>query len=328
MEWIISANPKNTYDAPNAFRELKKVDWKQQANMESGDVVYVYISANIQQLMFKCKVNQVDLEKQEIDDHKFYLSDELTQYSGKYVELEMTKEFNTDLFHLSELEKHGFSVPQRPSKVTQQVKEYIDLVQTLMNSEEMDPDRHDGCYEFLREIVKSYAALDDYSRIDYRDLNLLYFSCVGSWAYGFDKKQRTIEESHLPLEEKNRLTAVLNAIRTKAQNGEYENNEDGKGSIGMFGSGFKSFLGKADEESSQKFIRMCVELLPLEDDNTLYSEAEKVVNSDFNGMRAASASVILHTLKPFTFPILNGNVSKGNAFQFLGVELIRPQEIV
>ena len=92
-EWIISANPKNTYDAPNAFRKLKKVDWKQQANMEIGDVVYVYISANIQQLMFKCKVNQVNLEKQEIDDHKFYLSDELTQYSGKYIELEMMKEF-------------------------------------------------------------------------------------------------------------------------------------------------------------------------------------------------------------------------------------------
>lgn len=44
-------------------------------------------------------------------------------------------------------------------------------------------------------------------------------------------------------------------------------------------------------------------------------------------MKAASASMILHCLKPYTFPIFNSNMGNGNIFEILGVDLDKKTEI-
>lgn len=326
-EWFISGNPKK-YDLINAFHDLGKVDWKQSTNVEEGDIVYIYVSADYQQIMFKCKVNKANIEEPDIDDSEYDLSGEYDGSYGRYMELEPIDEFDTELFSRQVLQNYGFSSPQSPVRVTPKIKDYLDLVQELLNAEEMDPDKHDGCYEFMREIVKSYATLSDYSQIDYKDLNLVYFSCIGSWTYGFDKKKRDIMESHLPQFEKNRLLEVIDSIQEKAKNGAYENREAGNPTIGMFGSGFKSFISKVSgSDSPHQFIELCVDILSMDDDNAIFDRAEQVINSSFKGMGAASASVTLHTLKPFVFPIINGNASNGNVFDYLGVDLKRPGDI-
>lgn len=48
-EWIISGNPKK-YDVIGAFRDLGTIDWGQSANMEVGDIVYIYVSGDIRQI--------------------------------------------------------------------------------------------------------------------------------------------------------------------------------------------------------------------------------------------------------------------------------------
>lgn len=325
-EWFIAGNPKK-YDLINAFKDLGTVDWKQSTNVAAGDTVYIYVSDTYQAVKYKCRANKVDLQKPDIDDQKYNISGEYDGSYGRYMELEMIEELQGDLYGRSPMEKHGFGTPQSPVRVTAQVKDYLDLVQGLQHADEMDPDKHDGCYEFMREIVKAYSTMSDYSQLDYKDLNLVYFSCVGTWTYGYDKKKRDILESHLPQGEKDRLVAVLDSIQEKAKNKEYENSERNQPSIGMFGTGFKSFVSKADNDSSRQFIQMLVDILPMDDDAAMFDRAAQVVNSSFKGMRAASASVILHTLKPHSFPIINGNQANGNVFVYLGVDLKRPSEI-
>ena len=65
-EWITPANPKK-YDVVGAFRDLKKIDWKQSTNVKVGDIVYIYVSAPVQAVQFKCKVNKVDIEIPDIE---------------------------------------------------------------------------------------------------------------------------------------------------------------------------------------------------------------------------------------------------------------------
>ena len=56
-EWIISGNPKE-YRVIEAFRELRKLDWRQskKANINAGDIVYVFVSEGIWAIRFKCRV--------------------------------------------------------------------------------------------------------------------------------------------------------------------------------------------------------------------------------------------------------------------------------
>lgn len=66
-EWFISGNPKK-YDCVNAFRDLRKIDWRQSTNVEAGDIVYIYVSGEEHAIRLKCKANKVDIKVPDIDD--------------------------------------------------------------------------------------------------------------------------------------------------------------------------------------------------------------------------------------------------------------------
>ena len=207
-------------------------------------------------------------------------------------------------------------------------------VQAIMNAlkekTEMDPDQHDGCYELMRETIEAYSKLRDFSVIDYRDLNLVYLTTVGTWKQGVEGKKKTVRESHLLPEDKDYLAMLWDDIWEKACRGEYSNNEmdaNGNGSIGLFGTGFFSFQRTTTSVHAQSFIRMCCDILPMTDDNMMYDRAAKVLIASFQGMRAASASMILHCLKPYSFPVLNSNMGRRNVFEVLGVQLNKRDNI-
>lgn len=87
-EWITSGNLKY-YNFVDAFHDLKKVDWRQYANYEVGDVVYIYSSGNEQMIRFKCKVNKTGIKELEIDDRQYNVEGKYDEPYDKYVELEM-----------------------------------------------------------------------------------------------------------------------------------------------------------------------------------------------------------------------------------------------
>ncbi len=207
-------------------------------------------------------------------------------------------------------------------------------VQAIMNElkkkKEMDEDSHDGSYELMRKTVEAYSKLEEFSALNYKDLNLIYLTTVGTWKQGIEKKKQLVNESHLQEEDKISLIMLWDEIWHKAVRGEYTNYEqaaEGKGSIGLFGTGFFSFQGKTSDTQVQAFIKMCADILPMSDDDKMFDRASEVLTDSFKGMRAASASMILHCLKPCSFPILNSNMGNGNIFETLGVELLKPDSI-
>lgn len=102
---------------------------------------------------------------------------------------------------------------------------------------------------------------------------------------------------------------------------------ENKPSIGMFGTGFFSFKGKTDKNTVIRFINLCTEIIDMDDDDEIFDKAEKVLDKDICGMKAASASMILHCLKPYTFPIFNSNMGNENIFENLGISLDKKTEI-
>ena len=207
------------------------------------------------------------------------------------------------------------------------------IINDLQEKEEMDPERHDGCYELLRETVNAYAKLNDFSTLDYKDLNLVYLTTVGTWSQGLDAKKKMVNECNLASDDKEYLSMLWDEVWEKAGRGEYTNYEasakEGR-SIGLFGTGFFSFKRKNSEPSSeqvQSFIRMLIDILPMEDDEQMFSRAENVLNTRIPGMQAAAASMILHCLKPYSFPILNSNTGFSNIFEVVGVKLTRTSSL-
>lgn len=322
-EWIISVNPKK-YDVIGAFRALGKVDWKQSTNVSEGDIVYIYVSDSVQSIRFKCRANKVDIKVSDIDDKEFNVSGEYDGNYGRYMELEVLEEFSGSIFSRKSLENYGFKSSLRPIRVPAQVKIYLDLVQKLMHTEDIEPDKHDGTYELVKETIRAYSEIGDFSVCDYKDLNLVYLMTIGTWKQKVPAKKKTVDESHLPEESKTRLKNLLDTVWARAEKGDYSNSD---GNFGMFGTGFYTFKGKTDENSSKNFIKACVDILDMTDDEQIFDRMSKVLNSGYHGMRAASASMVLHCLKPFTFPIFNSNMGSDNIYAYLGISLDKRTEV-
>jgi len=143
------------------------------------------------------------------------------------------------------------------------------IIELLNQEPEMNPDAHDGSYELMREIVKSYSTMNNYGTINFFDLNAVYGMALGTWKLNVEKKKEYINKGHLPDEEKERLVKVIDHVWNNACWNKYTNRESNKPSIGMFGTGFYSFEGMADDSSCQRFIKLMVDISNLNDDNQI-----------------------------------------------------------
>ena len=204
------------------------------------------------------------------------------------------------------------------------------IINDLKNKEEMDPDKHDGCYEMMRETVSAYSKLSDLSGLDYRDLDLIYLTSAGTWKHGIDAKKKLIKSSHLHSYEMEHLIDLWDEVWENTNRHEYSNIGSGDApSIGLFDRGKFTFKKDSDltPEQIQAFIRMLIKLLPMTDDEEMYKCAEKVLKIRIPGVQAAAASMILHCLKPCVFPILNKHSEHGKLFEVIGVQLTDPANL-
>ena len=198
-----------------------------------------------------------------------------------------------------------------------------EILNKLKHALELSPDEHDGSYELVRTIVSAYRDVDE-AVLDYHDLNAIYLMCIGTWRHSYDKKHEAVHATHLSEIRKQELDHLIDDLRRRAETGAYKNQEkvvSGTGHIGMFGTGFYSFQNKTDPKSVRAFIKMCIDLLDMTDDEDMFQRAALVLTKSFHGMQAAAASVVLHCLKPLTFPVINSNVGSEDIFAALGIEL-------
>ena len=96
----------------------------------------------------------------------------------------------------------------------------------------------------------------------------------------------------------------------------------------MFGTGFYTFSGKSDRENVQKFISLCIRIKDLEDEEVILTIVEESLKDGIKGMQTASASIILHCLKPNVFPIINNAmIEAAITLESQGVILNKPHQL-
>ncbi len=206
----------------------------------------------------------------------------------------------------------------------------IDYFQKLKRSKDIEPDKHDGSYELVNEVVRALSRADK-AGFGYEDIDLLYFSTVGTFKDGYDSKERRIERSHIRKEDKAKLITLLRQLKKNAAEGKYENTVWGtrEPSIGMFGTGFLSF-SKFDmkNEDIARFISMCIDIQNEDDEEKVLRIAERGLGQRIKGLGVGAVSQILHCIKPDVFPILNSGKSMGREVytKLLNLPLVNPHD--
>lgn len=111
-EWIIECNT-DEYDIRNAFKSLKKIDWKQSTNVKADDIVFIYVT-DTQSIRYRCKVNTTDLEVPDIDDSDYTLDDTHYGNYGRYMELELLENIPDNLLTFHDMKNHGLKTVRGP----------------------------------------------------------------------------------------------------------------------------------------------------------------------------------------------------------------------
>lgn len=202
----------------------------------------------------------------------------------------------------------------------------------LKNGEEIEPDKHDGSYELVRETVKQYNMMlqeniENIQKIGYQDADLIYSMTLGNWCRSIDKKKEAIDKSNLDDIKKNYLKGLLSQIVEKAKNGEYFNenakNNAGEVQIGMFGTGLGSFSKfKDNDENYKRLITICTNVNNMQDERQIFNYLKNELDNPMKGIQSGVISTILHCLKPNVFPIFNNKQNEGSElYKILGIQL-------
>lgn len=201
-----------------------------------------------------------------------------------------------------------------------------ELIKKLSKVQELKPEEHDGSYKLIRETVQALSTVNSRD-LSIEDLDMLYLMTVGTWKSSFQNKKQKVNSSSLSVQEKERLKNLIDKLQQDAKNHLFKNSI-GNGSIGMFGTGFFTFKNKIEEVDARKFIMFCIGVKDINDEEEIFRKAEELLKDDIRGMGLASVSQILHCLKPYIFPIINGGGDAGlKVYQMLGVDLVKPKEL-
>lgn len=128
--WLRSANYK-LYNHEKAFEENKFIDWSQGHNKyEIGDIVFIYATKPFQKIMYKTRIEKMNLRFEEtIDDKKYFTKYGKNKEVNKdklYLRLKLIQKFNDDRLNLNFLKKNGLkNPPQGPQRIKEKLLMYL-----------------------------------------------------------------------------------------------------------------------------------------------------------------------------------------------------------
>ena len=140
-EWILPTNPKQ-FRTDDALRTLPALEWHQSrsiTNIQTGDIVYLYVSSPVQEIHWKCLVTDAGRMISQINDLPFYNYDVSNAvFKGPYIELKPAYEFSLpDLVSFRQLKNNGLKNRlMGPCRVNPQLSAYLAHVEEIQQDEE------------------------------------------------------------------------------------------------------------------------------------------------------------------------------------------------
>jgi 5-methylcytosine-specific restriction protein A len=117
--WIIPCNP-NYFDIIGLFHNQRLLNYNQTTDVNVGDVVYLYVGRPYSEILFECRVLEVNMPTCYIDDKQFVLDGKTYENTGRYMTLVLERKFESHELTLATLRSKGiegsFQGPQRVSE--------------------------------------------------------------------------------------------------------------------------------------------------------------------------------------------------------------------
>lgn len=204
------------------------------------------------------------------------------------------------------------------------------IIDELKHTNEILPNEYDGTYRSVRETVECYAKLRKTALLDYTDLELLYFLSLGIWNSDKSERKSRLEKSHLLYNDKITLERSLERIWCNGSKKLFTHRiSDDELKVLTETVAFKDTDMAKNAEAVQFFIKMCINLAGLEKDSELYDTAQKMLNAKIKnaGIPIYVVSRILHSLKPFSFPIFANTKEHCEIYRTMGLELIEKDDV-
>lgn len=129
--WIIPSNSSKFDLAKFLSKYNNEVDWKQSANFEVGDVVYIYCTKPEMRIRYKMNVIATDIPSSKAKIDKKFWSDEAEFKKGmeynRYFRMELVSETKSDLLTMDELHRQGVKgYFYGPRTIDRELSMYID----------------------------------------------------------------------------------------------------------------------------------------------------------------------------------------------------------
>lgn len=117
-EWIIPANPKY-YDVERELREGGEILWKQSNNITIGDIVYIYVTAPVAAIRYKCEALEVNIP---------YKSKREKPRVERVMRVKCLKEYDEQSLSRDFLRSFGVSAVRGPRKMPFALSNEIELM--------------------------------------------------------------------------------------------------------------------------------------------------------------------------------------------------------
>lgn len=114
-EWLVPANP-NYYDIVNCFNNTDTLDWKQSNNIKVNDIVYLYVGSPYKEIMYKCKVIEINIPYQYEDENLKI---------NKLMKLKLLKKYKNKEYTFEMLKEYGITAIRGPRSLTENFSKII-----------------------------------------------------------------------------------------------------------------------------------------------------------------------------------------------------------
>lgn len=160
MNWLISANA-STYDHTSSFEHFGYIDWRQgNGKFKVNDIVYIYCTRPLKKIQYKCRVEKIDLDSNNIRNDEEYWVDK-SEYekslNGKFMRLVLIEQVYSSKMSLENLLLNGLNAaPQGPVKPNESLIKYIESNFNDLNQNEIYPDmvnEDSNAYEGIKKQV-------------------------------------------------------------------------------------------------------------------------------------------------------------------------------